>query len=471
MEHVEHRIKLDLMKAGLQGQVIVKKADSDSRKINIFLSSAAGPYNMKDITSAILRAEKPDGKVMFNSCTVCEDRLEYIITTQTIAATGTVTCEITLMSSSGQVLVTPKFEIIVADIIYSDTEIESTNEYTALEEAIKKAAALKDGTTFTPSVSDEGVLSWSNSDGKENPAAVNIKGSKGDKGDPGKDGVDGTPGAAGADGVTPHIGDNGNWFIGSTDTGKPSRGGSTESELFIVNVQAQSGADGYTITSHNKTYEQIDAAYKAGKQVLIAFTVTNENNTFLIPLGIATETDYEFLVFANAVFYVYVDNTDTWDCYVEPLEADSIKAKISADSSAQSLSLQTILNSLVYPAVEKAHEHSNKSVLDGLSDSNGVLYYNNKPIIAQKISEGPYITLADNTEYRLTDVTTLKLSYPVGDFESWMRLSFAASGDITVTLPAGTGYIGTAPDFKNGETWELSFKDKILAAQKVGDGT
>lgn len=248
-------------------------------------------------------------------------------------------------------------------------------------------------------------------------------------------------------------------------------GGSTGSELFIVNVQAQSGADGYTITSHNKTYEQIDAAYKAGKQVLIAFTVTNENNTFLIPLGIATETDYEFLVFANAVFYVYVDNTDTWDSYVEPLEADSIKAKISADSSAQSSSLQTILNSTVYPAVEKAHEHSNKSVLDGLSDSNGVLYYNNKPIIAQKISEGPYITLADNTEYRLTDVTTLKLSYPVGDFESWMRLSFAASGDITVTLPAGTGYIGTAPDFQNGETWELSFKDKILAAQKVGDGT
>ena len=248
-------------------------------------------------------------------------------------------------------------------------------------------------------------------------------------------------------------------------------GGSTGSELFIVNVQAQSRADGYTITSHNKTYKQIDAAYKAGKQVLIAFTVTNEDNTFLIPLGIATETDYEFLVFANAVFYVYVDNTDTWDCYVEPLEADSIKAKISADSSAQSSSLQTILNSTVYPAVEKAHEHSNKSVLDGLSDSNGVLYYNNKPIIAQKISEGPYITLADNTEYRLTDVTTLKLSYPVGDFESWMRLSFAESGTITVTLPAGTGYIGTAPDFHNGETWELSFKDKILAAQKVGEGT
>ena len=49
-----------------------------------------------------------------------------------------------------------------------------------------------------------------------------------------------------------------------------------------------------------------------------------------------------------------------------------------------------------------------------------------------------------------------------------MRLSFAASGDVTVTLPAGTEYLGTTPDFKNGETWELSFKDGVLAAQKVG---
>ena len=86
------------------------------------------------------------------------------------------------------------------------------------------------------------------------------------------------------------------------------------------------------------------------------------------------------------------------------------------------------------------------------------------------ISDGN-IALADNTEYRLADVTTLTLTYPTSDFECWMRLTFAASGTITVTLPTDTKYIGTAPDFKNGETWELSFKDKVLAAQKVGEGT
>lgn len=40
----------------------------------------------------------------------------------------------------------------------------------------------------------------------------------------GKDGKDGANGKDGEDGVTPHIGANGNWFIGSTDTGVRAKG-------------------------------------------------------------------------------------------------------------------------------------------------------------------------------------------------------------------------------------------------------
>ena len=39
-----------------------------------------------------------------------------------------------------------------------------------------------------------------------------------------EDGADGKPGATGADGITPTIGANGTWHLGTTDTGKPSRG-------------------------------------------------------------------------------------------------------------------------------------------------------------------------------------------------------------------------------------------------------
>ena len=83
--------------------------------------------------------------------------------------------------------------------------------------------------------------------------------------------------------------------------------------------------------------------------------------------------------------------------------------------------------------------------------------------------QGSNMFLDDNTEYRLTDVTTLTLTYPTGDSECWMRLTFAASGDATVILPTGTKYIGNTPDFKNGETWEMSIKDGVVIAQKVGD--
>ena len=56
-----------------------------------------------------------------------------------------------------------------------------------------------DGTTFTPSVSAAGVISWTNDGGKTNPQPVNIKGPQGDPGSPG---TPGSPGSQGADGTT-----------------------------------------------------------------------------------------------------------------------------------------------------------------------------------------------------------------------------------------------------------------------------
>lgn len=45
-------------------------------------------------------------------------------------------------------------------------------------------------------------------------------------------------GEKGADGITPSIGDNGNWYLGDTDTGKPSRGAKGD--------KGDTGAAGYT---------------------------------------------------------------------------------------------------------------------------------------------------------------------------------------------------------------------------------
>lgn len=174
------------------------------------------------------------------------------------------------------------------------------------------------------------------------------------------------------------------------------------------------------------------------------------------------------------------------------------------DSTEVASDTPTDISTKVEQLMAAKHSHSNKAVLDkfaegsdgkptydgqalgggsgGASTAEDVSYTNTQLPNVENVkaaldelvpkshthATGSNITLADNTEYRLTDVTTLSLSYPTSKFECWMRLTFAASGNITVTLPADTEYLGATPDFKNSDTWELSFKDKVLAAKKVG---
>ena len=59
------------------------------------------------------------------------------------------------------------------------------------------------GTTFIPSVSEDGTISWTNNGDLPNPEPVNIKGKDGNDGKNGTDGVDGKDGE---DGYTPQKG-------------------------------------------------------------------------------------------------------------------------------------------------------------------------------------------------------------------------------------------------------------------------
>ena len=259
---------------------------------------------------------------------------------------------------------------------------------------------------------------------------------------------------------------------------------------FIIKMTVTSDDNGkYTVTSCSTTVEQIDAAVADEKRVVVIATDTDNNLSWDIPIVQGFNgSDYYFATFllgqAILSFVQKVgENQAIWQFIVGQIGADFIS--YSNDALPNMSTVGEALDELVK---KSGHTHTNKDVLDKLSDSNGKLQYNGSDIsvtkngvisalgytpqaVSTKVSTGSNIALADNTEYRLTDVTTLTLTYPTGDFECWMRLTFAASGNVTVTLPSGTRYIGTAPDFKNGETWELSFKDKILAAQKVGDGT
>ena len=96
----------------------------------------------------------------------------------------------------------------------------------------------KDG--ITPTIGKNGNWYLGSTDtGKPSRGA---DGTPGATGAPGKDGA---PGADGKDGITPTIGKNGNWYLGSTDTGKPSRGaGGTPGAAGASGKDGSPGADG-----------------------------------------------------------------------------------------------------------------------------------------------------------------------------------------------------------------------------------
>ena len=107
----------------------------------------------------------------------------------------------------------------------------------------------KDGAVFIPSVSKDGIISWTNDGGLSNPQPTNIKGAPGDTPYIGRKqtwcigDLDTGVAAVGRDGKTPYIGTDGRWYIGEVDTGVYARG--------IDGNSPYIGADGNWITHGN----------------------------------------------------------------------------------------------------------------------------------------------------------------------------------------------------------------------------
>lgn len=106
---------------------------------------------------------------------------------------------------------------------------------------------IKSGTAPTTENLAKGEIAFGTVDGStklygSDGTAVTDLTTAGGQGPQGPQGPEGPQGPAGADGVTPTIGENGNWFLGDTDTGKPSRG--EQGPAGAAGAAGQDGAQG-----------------------------------------------------------------------------------------------------------------------------------------------------------------------------------------------------------------------------------
>lgn len=240
-----------------------------------------------------------------------------------------------------------------------------------------------DGATFTPSVDDNGNLSWTNDKGRENPATKNIKGPKGDtgprgpkgetgaagprgpkgetgatggigpqgpKGDPGGTGAtgpQGPKGTDGTDGVSPTVtvtDINGGHRVaitdatgtktfdvmdGTQDISEAVQAVIEEAKPFVVTIVSPNVSGGEETYTADKTYAEITAAVDAGKHCYANLTNSSGSSLVVFTLSAIESDSITFTSFANssvglkmraAVLVIASDN----EIWVDILEAQPL---------------------------------------------------------------------------------------------------------------------------------------------------
>lgn len=152
---------------------------------------------------------------------------------------------------------------------------------------------------FTPSVSADGVLSWTNKAGLANPPAVNIKGDKGDKGDTGAQGIQGVKGDkgdTGEQGARGAAGKAGTIRIGTVTTGEPgseasvTNSGTVSDAVFNFTIpRGEKGEKGEGGGSGGGTSVTVDTKLSATSTNPVQNkTIKNEFDSLLLPDGMLT---------------------------------------------------------------------------------------------------------------------------------------------------------------------------------------
>lgn len=220
------------------------------------------PYTIPVGASAILEVVKLDGKKVLQSGDCSGSSAVFSLDPQALTVVGLTPSEVIIRGADGRRITSSTFHIDVkekpGDGKPEDSEIyvDILNEQIQraedaaqrAEEAAERAEAAggsspgggsgENGATYTPHVTEDGVLSWENDKDLANPAPVNIKGPKGD---PGKDGADGKDGAQGQQGEKGDKGDRGETGAQGEKGEKGDKGDTGEQ-----GPQGAAGADGKT---------------------------------------------------------------------------------------------------------------------------------------------------------------------------------------------------------------------------------
>ena len=206
MNYSKYRFNLDMQSYISQISLPVRQHDTGI-VLRINLTDGGVPYVIRDGCRAVFYARKSDGNPLMNDCIIEKNTtICYELTQQTTSCSGVVDCEVRLYGSDGNLITTPRFILVIDSRVVHDEDFPlSESEQTVLDNIIlseQKRLQNEEERTKTYEEMLDTVREAS-----EVADTLTEKLATGDY-----------------NGITPHIGENRNWWIGEEDTGILARG-------------------------------------------------------------------------------------------------------------------------------------------------------------------------------------------------------------------------------------------------------
>lgn len=137
LRQATERMTLDVSRLEVQTSLAVTQGDT-MRRWEIKLTDRGQPIEIGKRWTAALSGIKPDGKVIYNGCTVANGRIVYDFVSGTEIATAAGAYEITLevRDEAGEILHAPKIWLNV--LKNRNRDVASEDQFTAAQEIIKR---------------------------------------------------------------------------------------------------------------------------------------------------------------------------------------------------------------------------------------------------------------------------------------------------------------------------------------------
>lgn len=492
MDALTLKINLDCLRKDSQAIINAKVGEANGRKVVFTLYEGRTAFFVPAEATVIFRAQKPDGTILYNHCVIDDGKVEYTITSQTVAVTGVYACELQIVSD-GRIIYSPYVTLNVMDNLYADTEVESSNEFSELENALNKIPSLEvinskytkpDGGIPKTDLSEEVRTSLAKADTalqEHQSLAAYRKAAE-------QDAIDATK----QDKLI--AGDN----ITIAEDGKTisATGGTDGVGAFEVTLTTQNG-----VLTADKTFAQVKAAVEGGNPVL---KVHSDGTLLWFFLLDKSSVEIDFVGFADEQILAYLTakQDDSWETTitarvtVEMLSSLSDKlgnlgqltttaknnlvaainelksgatvteSKVNALAPvAESGSYNDLTDKPVIPSVPTAtiqantaarHEHSNKTVLDLISETVKAAWdaastwvtTNGANVLSHLADSIKHITAAERTAWNGKQDKLI-----AGD-----NITIAADGK-TISATGGGG--GASGDIETVEAQQIDIPSKL----------